>query len=63
MYVSSLSVCALALDFAVAVAEFGSRDAQPSVPARRSHVRGEVDPTVVLHVLELVLLGRFHVDH
>lgn len=52
----------LTLDPRVSVAEFGPRDADP-LPAGRAHVWGEGHAAVVLHALELVLLGRLHVHN
>lgn len=47
----------------VAHAQFGPGDGH-LVQTRGAHLRGEVDDAaVVLHILELVLLGRLHVDH
>ena len=48
---------------AVAHAQLGPGNGHP-VPARGAAFGREVDdPTVVLHVLELVLLGGLHVHH
>ena len=45
------------------VAQLGPGDGH-LVPAGGAHLWGEVDDAaVVLHVLELVLLGGLHVDH
>lgn len=46
----------------MSIAELGPRDADP-VPTGRVHVWGEGHATVILHTLELVLLGRLHVHN
>lgn len=54
---------ALARRPVIAHAQFGPGDGHP-LPAGRTHLRREVDDAaVVLHVLKLVLLGWFHIDH